>query len=274
MRIFTFDVTSPDGFIDECRSLLARLPADGLVLDVRGNPGGNILAAEKLLQFFTPRPIQPAPMLFINTHWTLALCERHSVTAQPGLALGPWVESIRKSVQTGAAYSTGVTITPETDANEVGQQYYGPVLLITDPQCYSATDIFAAGFQDHTIGEILGVGANADLLLEDFGVVPDGPAYHMTRRDLLGNNEDLIAEAVRRLDLLSKSRPPRLLRVADVAVQGNQLSFAVAGMIHDGWTETAAEGVRFLTAWCRSARRTAAHLSPPRARCPFSRQTR
>ncbi|MBM2850516.1 MAG: hypothetical protein HW418_3458 [Anaerolineales bacterium] len=89
MRIFTFDVTSLDGFIDECRSLLARLPADGLVLDVRGNPGGNILAAEKLLQLFTPRPIQPAPMLFINTRWTLALCERHSVTAQPGLALGP-----------------------------------------------------------------------------------------------------------------------------------------------------------------------------------------
>jgi len=276
LRIFSFDVTSPDGFIDACRSLLARLPQDGLILDIRGNPGGNILAAEKLLQLFTPRRIQPARMQFINTRLTLALCERHRETAQPGLTLGLWADSIRESVQTGAPYSTGFPMTPESDANEVGQQYYGPVVLITDPLCYSATDIFAAGFQDHGIGEILGVGGrtgagganvwqhslvealmrgipgspfallprdtgmtvsirrclrvgdNADLLLEDFGVVPDGLPYRMTRRDLLSGNTDLIAEAVRRLDYLSQVHPSRVLKLTDVVVQGNQLSFTLA----------------------------------------------
>jgi hypothetical protein len=34
------------------------------------------------------------------------------------------------------------------------------VLLITDALCYSATDIFAAGFQDHEIGPILGTSGN------------------------------------------------------------------------------------------------------------------
>jgi hypothetical protein len=34
------------------------------------------------------------------------------------------------------------------------------VLLITDGLCYSATDIFAAGFQDHDIGPILGTSGN------------------------------------------------------------------------------------------------------------------
>jgi hypothetical protein len=38
--------------------------------------------------------------------------------------------------------------------------YQGPVVLITDARCYSATDIFAAGFQDHKIGPVLGVDAN------------------------------------------------------------------------------------------------------------------
>ena len=33
-------------------------------------------------------------------------------------------------------------------------------MLITDGRCYSATDIFAAGFQDHRIGPVLGVDAN------------------------------------------------------------------------------------------------------------------
>jgi C-terminal processing protease CtpA/Prc len=44
--------------------------------------------------------------------------------------------------------------------NSVGQTYQGPVVLITDAQCYSACDIFAAGFQDDEIGPVLGVEAN------------------------------------------------------------------------------------------------------------------
>jgi C-terminal processing protease CtpA/Prc len=32
------------------------------------------------------------------------------------------------------------------------------VVLVTDPLCYSATDMFAAGFQDHGIGKVVGVG--------------------------------------------------------------------------------------------------------------------
>jgi C-terminal processing protease CtpA/Prc len=42
----------------------------------------------------------------------------------------------------------------------LGQQYFGPVVLITDALCYSATDIFAAGFQDHGIGKIIGTSEN------------------------------------------------------------------------------------------------------------------
>ena len=51
-------------------------------------------------------------------------------------------------------------ITPEDGANAIGQRYFGPVVLITDARCYSATDIFAAGFQDHEIGPVLGVDDN------------------------------------------------------------------------------------------------------------------
>jgi hypothetical protein len=40
----------------------------------------------------------------------------------------------------------------------------------------------------------LRVGANAGTPLEDLGVVPD-KRYHLTRRDVLGQNEDLVAYA-------------------------------------------------------------------------------
>jgi hypothetical protein len=158
LRIFSFDAPSADGFVDEVRSLLERLPKDGLIIDIRGNPGGNIAAAERLLQLFTPRRVQPAPMQFVNSPATLRLCDRHAATDVPGLLLAPWKESIASSVQTGAQHSAAFPITDEFAANDVGQCYYGPVLLITDPFCYSAAELFAAGFQDHGIGEILGIG--------------------------------------------------------------------------------------------------------------------
>jgi hypothetical protein len=58
---------------------------------------------------------------------------------------------------TGATYSPGFPITTDELCNSVGQRYFGPSVLITDPLCYSATDMFAAGFQDHRIGPVIGV---------------------------------------------------------------------------------------------------------------------
>jgi hypothetical protein len=161
VRIFTFNVPDADAFVEEFSRLVALLPPDGLIVDVRGNGGGLIYAAERLLQVITPRPIQPSPAQFITTPLMLDLCERHAPSPlDPGFDLGPWVPSIRQAVTTGAVYSQAVPITDPASANRVGQVYQGPVVLITDALCYSATDMFAAGFRDHEIGTILGIADN------------------------------------------------------------------------------------------------------------------
>jgi hypothetical protein len=67
---------------------------------------------------------------------------------------------MEQAVETGSIYSSAFPITPEDGANAIGQRYFGPVVLVTDARCYSATDIFAAGFQDHAIGPVLGVDDN------------------------------------------------------------------------------------------------------------------
>ncbi len=159
IRIFTFSVDDPDAFIDEFIRLAELLPQEGLIVDVRGNGGGHIFASEGLLQVLTPREITPEPTQFINTPLNARICKRHE-NDPVGIDLGPWVESIVGSVETGAIYSRGFPITPEAFANDRGQKYHGPVVLITDARCYSATDIFAAGFKDHEIGHILGVDGN------------------------------------------------------------------------------------------------------------------
>jgi C-terminal processing protease CtpA/Prc len=234
VRIHTFYLSSDTAFLEEFIRIVGLLPQNGLILDVRGNGGGNILAGERLLQVLTPHSIDPERFYFINSPLTRRLCESH-----PSLA--DWKESIAQAVETGAAFSHGFSLRPVESYNDIGQQYQGPVVLVTDARCYSTTDIFSAGFQDHGIGKILGtsgttgagganvwghhlllttfstadspfkplpknasfrvavrrctrVGKRSGALVEDLGVIPDA-IHPLTRRDVLNENVDLINQA-------------------------------------------------------------------------------
>jgi hypothetical protein len=234
LRIRTFNVLDVGAFLQELIRILALLPQEGLILDVRGNGGGHIMAGERMLQLLTPRPIDPARFHFINSQLTLTLCENDQ-------RFQPWRESIAQSIETGTTFSQGFSLLPIEQYNDIGQKYQGPAVLVTDALCYSTTDIFAAGFQDHGIGKILGTSGNTgagganvwahDLLrslpfgtpspfralpkgtsfrvavrrvtrvgeragapIEDLGIVPD-EQHRLTRNDVLNKNEDLIARA-------------------------------------------------------------------------------
>ena len=157
LRIFTFSVQDPAAFVAEFVRLVELLPQEGLILDVRGNGGGNIFASEFTLQTLTPRRITPEPVQFTCTPLNLEICRRHKDNPTHQIDLGAWFPSMDQAVETGAVYSSAFPITPEDGANSIGQRYFGPVVLVTDARCYSATDIFSAGFQDHEIGPVLGV---------------------------------------------------------------------------------------------------------------------
>lgn len=160
IRIFTFSVQDPTGFVAEFIRLLRLIPPGGLILDVRGNGGGHIFASEFTLQTLTPRRIVPEPVQFINTPLNLRICKKHKDNPTGQIDLGPWYPSIEQATETGGVFSQAFPITPEDGANAIGQVYQGPVVLVTDARCYSATDIFAGGFQDHAVGPVLGVAEN------------------------------------------------------------------------------------------------------------------
>ena len=218
-----------DAFVREVGRLLGRLPQNGLVLDVRGNGGGYVIAAEYLLQYLSPRTVTPEPMQFVNTRAT-ADCAGPSPTTRRGGR-----RSTSRS-RPARRYSSALPLYPASSVNAVGQLYHGPVVLVTDGLCYSACDIFAAGFQDHGIGPVVGstrtpapaaptssptatcsaewtggplaalpgradfrvalrrclrVGDRFGQPVEDLGVVPD-QRHDLTRRDLLEDNADLM----------------------------------------------------------------------------------
>ncbi len=158
LRIRSFNVTDDpavmNAFVSEVLRIVDLLPRNGLIIDVRGNGGGIIALGEILLQVFTPRQIVPERLHFLNTPLTLQL-----------VSIVPWLErwraSMEQALEIGATFSEGFAIDPEHDerCNRIGQRYHGPVALLIDALCYSTTDIFAAGFQDHAIGPIVGTDA-------------------------------------------------------------------------------------------------------------------
>ena len=65
------------------------LPRDrgpGLIIDLRGNPGGLIWAAERLLQLFTPRSVTPTRFSMVATDLTRAMTD----APQNRRSLSPW----------------------------------------------------------------------------------------------------------------------------------------------------------------------------------------
>ncbi|GAA1402084.1 hypothetical protein GCM10009639_45150 [Kitasatospora putterlickiae] len=231
LRIYSFNVASARRFAEQVAALAANAPPEGLIVDLRGNPGGNILASEAALRVLSDGPVDPVRFSLPTTRATLAL-------ARANPAFRPWAPSIRDAVETGEPYSQAFPLT-DPDAVADGLPHYpGPKVLIVDALTYSAADIFAAGFADNGLGPVLGTagatgagganvwtyellavwlpelldplprgagfrvalrratraGGNTGVPLEDFGVAAD-PLHRLTRRDVLGHNQDLLAAA-------------------------------------------------------------------------------
>jgi len=247
IRIFTFLVSDCSAFVKEFVRLVEALPQRGLILDVRGNGGGDINAAERLLQVLTPGPIEPQQAQFITSALVQRLCEANAPSKDiPSLDLGAWIPSIVQAVETGATYSLGFSITDADDANDFGQRYHGPVVLVTDARCYSATDIFAAGFRDHDIGPILGTAGNTGagganvwthgLLRRLIGrraggalkELPDGASFRVAirRTTRVGRNAGAVLE-----DLGVVPDQVHALTERDVMSDNEDLIIAAAGLL-------------------------------------------
>ncbi len=155
LRLRTFEVNDRARFINEFMRLTALLPQNGLILDVRDNTGGDLTISERLLQLLTPRRIEPEPLQLRSTPFALELCRRESFGH-----FARWLPSMQRASETGAPFSAGVPLDTAESCNAIAQRYFGPVVLVTNGICYSATDIFTAGFRDHAVGKILGTDDN------------------------------------------------------------------------------------------------------------------
>jgi hypothetical protein len=149
-----------DAKLGQAVELLRRFDREargGLILDVRGNPGGQIRLAERMLQLFSPGLIQPLSFHFPRTQFVDDVIAFYRANAGAAGRFAEWLEPQPGDESADEHLTPGRTITPPVLANDTGQIYQGPVVLLFDALTYSAADMFAAGFQDHGIGELIGV---------------------------------------------------------------------------------------------------------------------
>lgn len=236
LRIFSFGAPDPRPFAEGMAELVGRLPAGGLLIDLRANPGGTIPAGEALLQVLSPRPVIPASVGFRGTLQTRRMAGAIDF-------LEPWRRSLDMIDETGQAYSQTYSLTSMNDYMDLAGAYRGPLAIIIDALSYSTTDFFAAGFADNALGPVIGVdpttgagGANVWTLamisqfarqagMQDLAPLPwgmdanlavrralriglnvglplegigatTGNLHFLTRRDVLAGNVDLIDYAL------------------------------------------------------------------------------
>jgi C-terminal processing protease CtpA/Prc len=174
LRSFVVD-TLPDNmtsYVEEFVRLLRAVPKNGLILDIRDNPGGDLLTAEILLQTLTSKIIEPARFQVINSVGTAKLCAMSQHPPGSAIDFSRWKPSVDRGIETGAVLSSAFPISNPTQLKQHRHIYPGPLVLITNALCYSAADLFAAGFADNGIGTILGVheatgGGGANVFTHD-----------------------------------------------------------------------------------------------------------
>ncbi|MEL7092535.1 MAG: S41 family peptidase [Pseudomonadota bacterium] len=231
LRIFSFQVPDWKAFLQKLEGILQNLPQNRLIIDVRGNPGGQIPAGQGLVRMLTTKPLQPAPIAFRATPSTLQL------SGNP--LFQDWQRSLQLQTATSNVWAQAFPISDYYDTVPA-YRYPGKVGLIIDALCYSTTDFFAADFVDNDVGVIVGTdastgagganvwpwsvlvnfakyqgisgpeplpagydlnismrrayrtGPSVGLPIEDLGV-PAHFLHRLTKRDLLEQNADLLA---------------------------------------------------------------------------------
>jgi C-terminal processing protease CtpA/Prc len=150
--MWNMEMLSEETIISYVKSLLEEPFKDtkGLVIDVRGNGGGIVTLAERLVQLMSPQGVRP------TSSRMLANSLNKSIFYAANDISNRWSDAVEKAMADKKTYSDPIPFTTLADANRLGQAWFKPVVVLTDAGCYSACDIFAASMQDNGAATIIG----------------------------------------------------------------------------------------------------------------------
>ena len=113
-----------------------------VVFDIRGNGGGYLGVADIIPQLVTP--------VFKTAFGRAVKSKINDIIMSENSKFHDedWKRAYHET-PAGSTYTKLTKFNADADVNQIGQWYSHPVAVLTDAECFSACDIFAANLQDH-----------------------------------------------------------------------------------------------------------------------------
>jgi hypothetical protein len=149
-----WDNTGFRAFIDQAFADFARAGAERLIIDLRGNPGGDNLFSDVMVAWIASRPFRFAARFTIKVSEESTAANAARI-AQDAAAAGPVSHKFAALYATARPGDLVDFEIPMSGPREAGT-FKGKVFVLVDRQTYSNAVAVAATIQDYSFGKILG----------------------------------------------------------------------------------------------------------------------
>jgi len=149
-----WDVSGFRQFIDQAFERFVAEGAERLIIDLRGNPGGDNLFSDVLIAWFATRPFRFASEFKVRVS-PESIAANATRIAQDAAAAGPISQQFA-ALYSGARTGDAVDFPIPLAQPRAGTHYAGKIFVLVDRQSYSNAVSVAALIQDYHFGTILG----------------------------------------------------------------------------------------------------------------------
>jgi Peptidase family S41 len=192
-----WDVSGFSAFVDNAFEEFLRLGSDRLIIDLRGNPGGDNLFSDVMVSWFATRPFRFASQFKVKVS-EQSIAANAARIAHDAEAAGP---VSREYGQLYAQSRIGEVVDfPIPEALPRAHRFSGRVYVLIDRQSYSNAVAVAALVQDYGFGVIVGE-ATSDMAttygaMEQFSLAHTGLLVGYPKARIVRPNGDLRSRGV------------------------------------------------------------------------------
>jgi hypothetical protein len=183
-----WDVSGFRRFIDDAFAKFNAAHTDRLIIDLRGNPGGDNLFSDVMVSWFATKPFRFFSQFKVRVSPESTAANRDRIE-HDAIAAGP-ISRQYAELYAQARNGDSVDFNVAFAKPREGERFRGKVFLLVDRQSYSNTVAVAALVQDYGFGTILGeetsdmattYGAMEHFTLPNTAIQVDYPKAHIVR---------------------------------------------------------------------------------------------
>jgi Peptidase family S41 len=219
-----WDVSGFREFIDHALGQFLQAGASRLIVDLRGNPGGDNLFSDVLVSWFADKPFRFASQFKIKVS-AESIAANAARIAQDAEAAGP-ISRQFADLYARSRIGEVVDFAIPQASPRAGRRFAGKVFVLIDRQSYSNAVAVAALVQDYRFGVIVGeatsdmattYGAMEQFALDHTGLMVGYPKARIVRPNGDLRSRGVMPDIAIRVPIVQSPRDEVLQRAADIA---------------------------------------------------------